>query len=89
MLRAAKSSELYLGGHTNYQAQIEAFVALRAFGILAEGPVWTAWLHGLNPHAWLAGDLGCNADIPQQHLHELLLWHWSRQRNKDPGTARR
>jgi hypothetical protein len=41
----------------------------------------TAKMNDVDPQAWLADVLARIADIPQNHLHELLPWNWKPARD--------
>jgi transposase len=42
----------------------------------------TARLNDVDPRAWLADVLARIADHPMARLHELLPWHWKRNREQ-------
>ena len=48
--------------------------------------IGTAKLNDIDPQAWLADVLDRIAAIPQNRLHELLLWNWEENRRHDQAA---
>jgi len=47
----------------------------------------TAKLNDVDPRAWLADVLARIADHPASQLHQLLPWHWARERERHKLAA--
>ena len=53
---------------------------------LLYGLIITAKMNDVDPQAWLADVLARIADIPQNHLHELLPWNWKTARELEKAA---